>query len=365
MFAVVSALHPPARRARRRRLVLWILAGLMAGLMLWPSAVQAGEARLTEMQREQVIRDFLAEHPFVHRALPRGRAGVRIEEGKITPTDEQLKQIVQQAGAAARPGQQVRITAVHFSGESIIFEINGGPLKRKSWRDRITVGVGGVEAHPNGTPANDEDIYNGAQGSSVTLSLKNVAPITTTHIKELLEPVLDFKAMNMAEAYQKSLPPKLAEAVKKHHALVGMDKEMVIYAMGRPPRRVRESKDGEDYEEWIYGTPPQDIEFIRFMGDKAVRIEVMKVSGEKQLRTEDEVGELLNVSMHQRPAAVAQPAEAQEERRSAPTLMRPGETQADPGIAARDPHPTPPPMATPPGDTNDPGAQQQKSPFPN
>jgi hypothetical protein len=333
--------------------------------MLWPSAVQAGEARLTEMQREQVIREFLAEHPFVHRALPRGRAGVRIEGDKITPTDEQLKQIVGEAGAAARPGQQVRITAVHFTGNTIVFEINGGPLKRKSWRDRITIGVGAVEAHPNGSAAGDEDIYNGAQGSSVTVSLKDVTPITTTHIKELLEPVLDFKAMTMAEAYQKSLPPKLAEAVKKHHALVGMDKEMVTYAMGRPPRRVRESKDGKEYEEWIYGTPPQDVEFIRFVGEKAVSIEVMKVSGEKQVRTEDEVGELLNASMHKQPAAVAQPAEAQEERRSAPSLMRPGEKPADPGVAARDPHPTPPPdMTPPPGDPNDPGAQQ-KSPFPN
>ncbi len=77
-----------------------------------------------------------------------------------------------------------------------------------------------------------------------------------------------------------------------------MNKEMVGYAMGRPPRRIRETSDGKDYEEWIYGAPPHDVEFIRFEGDKVVRIEDMKVSGEKQVRTQNEVGRQLGgVSM--------------------------------------------------------------------
>jgi hypothetical protein len=46
-----------------------------------------------------------------------------------------------------------------------------------------------------------------------------------------------------------------------------MNREMLIYAKGRPPKKIRE-KDGEvEYEEWIYGEPPQDVDFVRMVGD--------------------------------------------------------------------------------------------------
>jgi len=65
-----------------------------------------------------------------------------------------------------------------------------------------------------------------------------------------------------------------------------MNREMVSYAKGRPPKKVRE-KDGEtDYEEWIYGEPPQDVDFVRLVGKEVVRLETINVSGEKIIRTE-------------------------------------------------------------------------------
>lgn len=316
----------------------------------------AGDSKLSDTQRQQIIRDFLAERPFVHRALPRGKAGVRIDGSKIIPSEVELNQIVAQSGAAAKPGERVKITGVRFERRGVMFEINGGPMKRKSWRERVNIGVNGVD--PRATPTNqpDPNVYNDSYGSSVFLELKDDAALTTEQIKDLLAPVLDFKAQTVAEAYQKSLPPKLAEAVKNHHALVGMDKEMVLYALGRPPRRVRETTDGKEVEEWIYGAPPQDVEFIRFIADKAVSIEDMKVSGEKSLRTENEVGDMggmLHASSekHTRPDAAA----SGEERRSAPTLLRPGEKQDTPDPAARDRNPNPIPDG---GAPTDPGSGQ-------
>jgi hypothetical protein len=182
----------------------------------------------------------------------------------------------------------------------------------------------------------DPDQPNGGHpvGSTVLLALKDegISTLTTDQIKELLAPVLDFKAASVAEAYQKSLPPVLAAAVKEHRALVGMDKDLVTYAMGRPPRRIRETKDGQEIEEWIYGTPPQDVEFIRFIGDKAVSIEEMKVTGEKVVRTQNEVGDLggtldASAQKQKRPDSMAAPAE---QERSAPTLLRPEERTARP-----------------------------------
>jgi hypothetical protein len=351
-------LPPPASRHRSFALGVALLLALL-------SASAAAGDRLSDYQRQQIIRDFLAEHPYVHRALPRGKGGIRIEGDKITPGDAEMRQQLTQLGAAAKPGERVRITAVHFSRNEIVFEINGGPMKRKSWKERISVGVNGID--PRSSQSDPDEVYNGAQGSSVTLVMKGDASgMTTTHIKELLEPVLDFKAMTVAEAYQKSLPPKLAEAVKKHHALVGMDKDMVTYALGRPPRRVRENKDGQDYEEWIYGTPPENVEFIRFVGDKVVSIEEMKVNGEKMVRTQDEVGDLLalDASARRQPAQPST-ADNQEDRRAAPTLMRPGETATVKDESTRDPRPAPPPdMQPPPGDPNDPGAPKSPIPMP-
>jgi len=38
----------------------------------------------------------------------------------------------------------------------------------------------------------------------------------------------------------------------------------------------------------IYGEPPQDVDFVRIASDEVVRVETMKVDGQKILRTEKE-----------------------------------------------------------------------------
>ena len=82
----------------------------------------------------------------------------------------------------------------------------------------------------------------------------------------------------------------MQEAIKNHKILVGMDREMVIYAMGRPPKKIRDKDDtGADYEEWIYGDPPQEVQFVRFQGNFVARLEIMTVDGEKVVRTQNEV----------------------------------------------------------------------------
>ena len=92
------------------------------------------------------------------------------------------------------------------------------------------------------------------------------------------------------EAYLETLPPKIRDAIKAHQVLVGMNREMVMAAKGRPPKKIRE-KDGEiEYEEWIYGEPPQDVDFVRLVGDEVVRLESMKVDGEKIIHTEQRSG---------------------------------------------------------------------------
>jgi hypothetical protein len=111
---------------------------------------------------------------------------------------------------------------------------------------------------------------------------------------------------------------------------------------------VRE-KDGEtDYEEWIYGDPPQDVDFVRIVGDEVVRVETMKVGGQKIVRTEKEI-------ILEKPDKEKDTEAKQEEERpaGAPSLRRPGEDSENapkPADGAAPGAPMPPPdMPQPPG----------------
>jgi hypothetical protein len=119
---------------------------------------------------------------------------------------------------------------------------------------------------------------------------------------------------------------------------------MVIFAKGRPPKKIRERPEEVEYEDWIYGTPPQDVDFVRFVGDEVVRVETMKVDGQKIVRTEKEVDL----------AKPALAAKQQERPANAPTLRRPGEEMPD--ATPQNPSHVPPIAPAPPPD---------KSPGPN
>jgi outer membrane protein assembly factor BamE (lipoprotein component of BamABCDE complex) len=61
-------------------------------------------------------------------------------------------------------------------------------------------------------------------------------------------------------------------AIAEKKPIEGMDRDQVLLAMGRPLRKSRESKDGVDYEDWIYGQPPGRVTFVTFSGPKVVKI---------------------------------------------------------------------------------------------
>jgi len=135
----------------------------------------------------------------------------------------------------------------------------------------------------------------------------------------MLDPVFDFKALTGTEAFQKTLPPKLQAAIRDHEVLVGMDKDMVMYAKGRPQQRIRDKdSEGQEYEEWIYGKPPEKVEFVRFKGNEVARLEIMTVDGKKTVRTEREV----DLPAPDTEVAEKKPAPKPQ---AAPTLRRPGE----------------------------------------
>ena len=85
---------------------------------------------------------------------------------------------------------------------------------------------------------------------------------------------LDFsKEHSAAVNWIDTLPPQFKQAIKDRLAVVGMDHEMVLAAMGRPDHKVRErDPNGEQTEDWIYGSPPAKTIFVTFNGDKVIKV---------------------------------------------------------------------------------------------
>ena len=290
---------------------------------------------LTEQHRMELIRTFNADLVYIRTQFPMGKVGLTVKDGKISPNGEALSRLLALWGPSVKPGDRAIITQFVLKNDRIHLEINGGPVKKTKWYQHIQVGMGGGGIAPGGAPA---DPINNPRGSYVDLVFdRHIPDLTSDQLKQLLWPVFDFDSKSPLDAYLESVPPKVKEAIKNHQVLVGMNREMVIYSKGRAEKKIRE-KDGEtDYEDWIYGEPPHDVDFVRLVGDAVVRVETMKVGGEKVVRTDKEI------DLGGPTVATA----AQKENRpvKAPTLRRPGEEAPNPGPASAPSRPTPIPDA--------------------
>ncbi|MFZ1132496.1 MAG: hypothetical protein WAN38_17100 [Terriglobales bacterium] len=286
--------------------------------------------RISKESRQEIVHAFDEELVYIRATFPMGNTGLKLKNGAVSPDGLELQRLMALWGPAAKPGDRARISAVLIKEDHIRFEINGGPIKKQKWYQRIQ--VSGANA---GGPIAPSDSNANARGSFVDLYFDKYVPeMTGPELKELLSPVFDFNSKSALEAYLETVSPPVKEAIKNHHVLVGMNHEMVIFAKGRPPNKVRETSNAVEFEEWIYGTPPQDVDFVRFVGDEVVRVETMKVDGRKIVRAEKEID-----------VGAGAVAKKQEERPAvAPTLRRPGEQlpESDPAGSR-----APPPLGDP------------------
>lgn len=295
-----------------------------------------------------LVRAFEAELVYVRTPFPMGKKGLTLKDGTVTPNGPELQQLIALWGPSVKPGDQARISAIQIKDKSIYFEINGGPVRRQKWYQHIQIqgsGGGSVPLAPSDSNANP-------RGSYVDLVFPKYVPeLTPQQLKSLLSPVFDFNSKSALDAYLETVPPKVKDAIKEHRILVGMNHDMVIYSKGRAEKKNRE-KDGDvEYEEWIYGEPPHDVDFIRFVGDEVVRVETMKVGGEKVVRTEKEV------QLPEQPTVAKGSDEPEVRPANAPTLRRPGEdipSTQDPTHSTPIPNHQPMPIPGPPPDPSAP-----------
>jgi len=228
---------------------------------------QAAQPKLTPEQRIELIRGLAAEFATASTTLPRSKKPLVVESsGKF---DRQgWEEATKYAVPAARAGDLVQITKVSIENDRIILELNHGARSGPKWYERIEVGTGTRTVPIAG--GNDRPAPGGT-----TLALVfpgRIPPITSAEVKRLLAPVLDFNRRSPTELYVEKLPPEIKQAITEKKAVEGMDREQILLALGQPNRKVRETVDGVELEDWIYGTPPGRIVFVTFAGDRVVRV---------------------------------------------------------------------------------------------
>ena len=208
-----------------------------------------------------------AVHP-----LPAGKKGFRMKAG-VPISEKELRMALGSAGAAVNPGDPAQITKLEFKDRVIIVDVNGGGRGKTRLRDRISMDIGGIPTMRASDPVRT---VNQAVGSTLYLEFDTPVPdMTPDELKQYLSSMLDFSTRRSAAVqWVETLPAEMQTAIKEKRPEVGMDREMVVAAMGRPDRKVRERRpDGVETEDWIYGKPPSKTIFVRFEGDKVVSIQ--------------------------------------------------------------------------------------------
>jgi len=167
---------------------------------------------------------------------------------------------------------------LEFHERTIIVDVNGGGRPKKSWRDHIQFGMGGTMPTSSTTATGQDQGPPGFQqgmGGTIYLQFpKTVPDISPDELKSILAPFLDFSKERSASVHWiDTLPPEMKKAITERHPIIGMDRDEVVAAIGKPDRKVRErDAQGNDTEDWIYGHPPDKTVFVRFTGERVTGI---------------------------------------------------------------------------------------------
>ena len=278
---------------------------------------------------EGLERTLEAEQGYAMRPLPLASKGLElVANGALTPGGSDYVAELNSKGVAARPGERVSVTKITFRKDRLVLEFNGGPDLPHKYLRHLEIGAGGGMV----PMARDNDEQ--AAGSRLTLIFPGGVPnVTGDEVKALIAPVVGFGEQSPMQAYVETLPPLLKQAVLDHRVLVGMDREMVLHALGAPVQKVREQDGGRPFTEWIYGVPPEKTQFVRLQHDRVTRVEEAAVGASPIVRTANEVGDYWQtapgLAANEREIKLGDRTEADRTAQNAapapPSLRKPGE----------------------------------------
>lgn len=254
-------------------------------LPVWapPVGAQSSTPPLTRKNRLAIVRTLDFEYAIARQPLPAAKKkGEALEVASTGEVNEaKLRQGLTNRGAAIHVGEVVQITKIEFKRNSIIFEINGGGKKGRKWYQRIRVqgsigGVGGGSPRQTSPPprSTGDGSPEVGRGSWILLTFSDRLPdVSPEELKQMLAAVLDFShpSPSAAVPWIETIPEEFRQAIKEKRALVGMDRRMVLAALGQPVNKVREHREGQETEDWIYGYPPF-VTFVTFVEGKVVTV---------------------------------------------------------------------------------------------
>lgn len=254
-----------------------------------PTHVALPASPMTSRSRQALLRFLIMEPGFAMRPFPGGHKGLTlVANGKLDPAGEAYLDMVTNFGVSAKPGDRVVITDVKVERSRITLDFNGGPDLKHRFLRHIYVGD---EVYQNPIIQDDGSV---PTGSRITLVFSGRVPeLTGSEVESLLAPLVSFNVKSPAQAFTDTLPPMLKDAILNHHVLVGMSTDMVLYSKGQPDQKIREMDGQMPFEEWIYGKPPHDVEFVRINGNRVIRVELAAVGKTPVIFTRDVVDGML------------------------------------------------------------------------
>ena len=242
-----------------------------------PQPSQEKKATLQDQSKLDLIRYVSGEFAKATKPLPAGKEGFLFYVGKPVSA-ELLNSAVATHGAAVNSGDNVQITRLEFRAHTIVVDVNGGGRGKKNWKDHVQIGMGGVPTMSTSQTQTSENGPPGVQpgmGSTLFLEFTKAVPdLTPEDLKQILSPFLDFTRQRSASVHwTDTLPPEVRKAIQDRRPAVGMDREEVVAAIGKPEHKVRErDSEGNEIEDWIYGQPPSKTVFVRFQGDRVTSV---------------------------------------------------------------------------------------------
>jgi hypothetical protein len=243
-----------------------------------PQPSQEKKATLQDQSKLDLIRYVSGEFAKATKPLPAGKEGFLFYVGKPVSA-ELLNSAVATHGAAVNSGDNVQITRLEFRAHTIVVDVNGGGRGKKNWKDHVQIGMGGsiptMSTSQTQTSENGPPGVQPGMGSTLFLEFTKAVPdLTPEDLKQILSPFLDFTRQRSASVHwTDTLPPEVRKAIQDRRPAVGMDREEVVAAIGKPEHKVRErDSEGNEIEDWIYGQPPSKTVFVRFQGDRVTSV---------------------------------------------------------------------------------------------
>lgn len=222
--------------------------------------------KLTYDERVELMRGLSFEYATVKVFLPRSKKALEYDSSGVFDK-KQWEDMGKQMGPAARSGDLVQLTKVSLEDDKIVLEINGGLKSGKHWYDRVQIGMG-----QQSSPISNGEIRPTTGTNLEILFHKPLANLKSADVKKILAPIFDFEKRSATEVYADSLPPPIKKAIAEKRVLEGMDREQVLLAAGYPAHKSRETVEGLEVEDWVYGTPPGKIVFVTFNGNKVIKV---------------------------------------------------------------------------------------------